>query len=153
MFHPHVVKCSTNHLSVLTYDMWGHSTEAVYGILAKKDIFKSWCFILLTDWIQGRVCAEVQLLKPPFFKRRSARWETKKRLGQNVCVCHTTHMCGFWKEGGVGMGGNLDVGFTGGLAKFSLRAFRFPGGKNRDKHSRIPDNMHTRLDLSNWRKS
>lgn len=51
------------------------------------------------------------------------------------------------------MGGSLDVGFTGGLAKFSLRALRLPGGKKRDKHFRIPNNMHTRLDSSNCRKS
>lgn len=51
------------------------------------------------------------------------------------------------------MGGSLDVGFTGELAKFSLRALRLPGGKKRNKHFRIPNNMHTRLDSSNCRKS
>lgn len=50
------------------------------------------------------------------------------------------------------MSGSLDVGFTGGLAKFSLRALRLPGSKKRDKTFQIHNNIHTRLD-SNCHKS
>lgn len=51
------------------------------------------------------------------------------------------------------MSGSLDVGFTGGLAKFSLRALRLPGSKKRDKTFQIPNNMQTRLDSNNCPKS
>lgn len=40
-------------------------------------------------------------------------------------------MWGFWKEGGVGLSGSLEAGFTGGLAKFSFRALRLPGRAKR----------------------
>lgn len=49
-----------------------------------------------------------------------------------VCICvevvqsSLTHMCGFWKDGGVGLMESLDVGLTGGLAKISFRALRLP---------------------------
>lgn len=53
-------------------------------------------------------------------------------------------MWGFWKEGAIGLSGSLEVGFTGGLAKFSFRALRLPVGTKRETH---PDshNMHTTL--------
>lgn len=72
--------------------------------------------------------------------------KTNIRLWQKAYVCHSTHMCGFWKDGGVGMSGSFDVGFTGGLAKFSLRALRLPGSKN-ERWTLL--NMDTRLDSSN----
>lgn len=58
----------------------------------------------------------------------------------------STHMCGFWKEGGVGLSGSLEVGFTGGLAKFSFRALRLPG---RTKRGADPEshNMHGTLSV------
>lgn len=40
-------------------------------------------------------------------------------------------MWGFWK-GGVGLSGSREVGFTVGLAKFSFRALRLPGGTKRE---------------------
>lgn len=58
-----------------------------------------------------------------------SRWWTKTRPRQKACACRSTHMCGFWKEGGVGMSGSLEVGFTGGLAKFNLSALRLPGSQ------------------------
>lgn len=37
-------------------------------------------------------------------------------------------MCGFWKGGPAVLSVNLVVGLMGGLAKFSFRALRLPGG-------------------------